>query len=68
LDVVPEALTALLGEPLEVPGASRALVGALEVHNEVPSKVGPVKYGAGWQMLKLGPHPFCEVDVDELDD
>jgi hypothetical protein len=57
-----------LGAPLEVPGASRALVGALEVLSEGPSEVGPVMYGAGRQMLKRGPRPFREVDGEELDD
>jgi hypothetical protein len=56
-----------LGAPLEVLGASRTLVGALEVPDEGPSEVGLVMYGVGRHMLELDPCPFCEVDMEELD-
>jgi hypothetical protein len=68
LDVVLEALTTLLGAPLKVPRASRALEGALKVPDEGPSEVGPVMYGPGRQMLESSPLPFREVDGEELDD
>lgn len=53
--------------PLQVLGAFRALVGALEVLDEGSSEVGLVMCGAGRQMLEPGPHPFREVDGEELD-
>lgn len=46
-DVVLEALTALLGAPLEVPGSFWVLVGALKIPDEGPPEVGLVMYGAG---------------------
>jgi hypothetical protein len=54
--------------PLEVPRASRALVGALEVPNECSLEVGQIMYGIGMQVLKPSPCPFCKMDRKELDD
>jgi hypothetical protein len=47
LDLVSEALTALLGAPLEVSGDSGMLVGALKIPDEGLSEAGQVVYGSG---------------------
>jgi hypothetical protein len=47
LDVVLEALSILLGAPLQVLGASRPLVGALEISDKGLLEVGPVVDGSG---------------------
>jgi hypothetical protein len=52
------ALNALLGAHLEVLGAPRTLVGALEVPDEGPSEVGLVMYRVSRHMFELGPHRF----------
>jgi hypothetical protein len=44
-DVILETLTALLGTSLEVPGAHRTFVGALEVFDESLPEVGLVVDG-----------------------
>lgn len=46
-DVVLEALSTLLGAPLQVLGASRPLVGALEISDKGLLEVGPVVDGSG---------------------
>jgi hypothetical protein len=66
-NVTSETLPTLLGTPLEVPGAPKAFVGALDVSNKGLPKVSPFVDGVTWQVLKLGPHPFREVDREELD-
>lgn len=61
-NVISETLPTLLGTPLEVLGAPRALVGALEVFDEGRPEVGLVMDGPAWLVLKPGPRPLGEVN------
>jgi hypothetical protein len=67
-NAISESFPTFMGAPLEVPGATRALVGCLEVPSEGLLEVDPVVEGVGWQMLEQALAPFREVDAEELDD
>jgi hypothetical protein len=67
-DVILEAFPLLWVHLLRSQKTFGVLVGSLEVLDEGLSEVDPIVDGAGRQVFEPGPHPFREVDGEELED